>query len=355
MAFLDNSGDIILDAVLTDLGRERMADGNFRISRFALGDDEIDYGLFNKDHPSGSAYYDLEILQTPVFEAFTATNASINHSLLSMTNTEILYMPIIVQNEKTTITTFLKTTGSLVYLAANSETRQQVIGASTTAGPDGHGMQSYNILLSDSQGTSVPCVGLEDGLNTPAGDIPGTMSNRFTYLVANNLIDNAFSVYYDNRFINNILSPGPQAEFQNDSDGNPIVNYALSATTANSTTIGMENYSTAFLRTATNEVTFDASAAIEDTLVSALGGPRGTASMLGFTVVPGLDSVSTQSRDSKYTLYGTTNAEIWGDDTAYDEQIFDYIDTIVYIVGNTTGAQMQIPVRILRYVGATTA
>ena len=61
MAFLDNSGDIILDAVLTDVGRKRMAKGNFRITKFAIGDDEIDYGLYNKDHPSGSAYYDLEI------------------------------------------------------------------------------------------------------------------------------------------------------------------------------------------------------------------------------------------------------------------------------------------------------
>jgi len=55
MAFLDNSGDIILDAVLTDVGRKRMAAGNFRITKFTLGDDEIDYSLYNKDHPSGSA------------------------------------------------------------------------------------------------------------------------------------------------------------------------------------------------------------------------------------------------------------------------------------------------------------
>jgi hypothetical protein len=38
MAFLDNSGDIILDAVLTDEGRRRLAlgDGSFRITKFAL-------------------------------------------------------------------------------------------------------------------------------------------------------------------------------------------------------------------------------------------------------------------------------------------------------------------------------
>ena len=79
MAFLDNSGDIILDAVLTDLGRERLSrgDGSFRIEKFALGDDEIDYALYDKNHPSGSAYYALEILQTPVLEAFTNNAASI--------------------------------------------------------------------------------------------------------------------------------------------------------------------------------------------------------------------------------------------------------------------------------------
>ena len=81
MAFLDNSGDIILDAVLTDLGRKRMSQGNFRVSKFALGDDEINYKLYNPNHPSGSAYYDLEILQTPVMESITGIAANINYGL----------------------------------------------------------------------------------------------------------------------------------------------------------------------------------------------------------------------------------------------------------------------------------
>ena len=48
MAFLDNSGDIILDAVLTDAGRLALArgDGSFKITHFAVGDDEIDYSFF---------------------------------------------------------------------------------------------------------------------------------------------------------------------------------------------------------------------------------------------------------------------------------------------------------------------
>ena len=63
MSFLDNSGDIILDAVLTDTGRKRMAAGNFSITKFGLGDDEINYALYDKNHASGSAYYDINILQ----------------------------------------------------------------------------------------------------------------------------------------------------------------------------------------------------------------------------------------------------------------------------------------------------
>ena len=93
MAFLDNSGDIILDAVLTDLGRKRMAQGNFRIVKYTFGDDEVDYGLYSKNNASGSAYYDLSILQTPVLEAFTGAPANINYGLMSYARNDLLYLP----------------------------------------------------------------------------------------------------------------------------------------------------------------------------------------------------------------------------------------------------------------------
>ena len=41
MAFQNNSGGIILDATLTDIGRKYMAQGKFRVVKFALGDDEV--------------------------------------------------------------------------------------------------------------------------------------------------------------------------------------------------------------------------------------------------------------------------------------------------------------------------
>ena len=82
MAFLDNSGDIILDAVLTKAGREKLATGtSLDIKSFGLGDDEINYGSYNIAHPSGSAYYDLEVLQTPILESITGRAAGINHGL----------------------------------------------------------------------------------------------------------------------------------------------------------------------------------------------------------------------------------------------------------------------------------
>ena len=96
MGFLDNSGDIILDAVLTDTGRMRLArgDGSFKIVKFALGDDEINYELYNKNHASGSAYYDLEVLQTPILEAFTDNAASTKSKLISIPRNNLLFLPV---------------------------------------------------------------------------------------------------------------------------------------------------------------------------------------------------------------------------------------------------------------------
>ena len=100
MGFLDNSGDIILDAVLTDTGRMRLAkgDGSFKITKFALGDDEINYNLYDLNHASGSAYFDLEVLQTPVLEAFTDNAASMKSKLISIPRTNILYLPVLKLN-----------------------------------------------------------------------------------------------------------------------------------------------------------------------------------------------------------------------------------------------------------------
>ena len=98
MGFLDNSGDIILDVVLTDEGRRRLArgDNSFSIVKFALGDDEINYQLYNTE--SATAVQDLAILQTPVLEAFTNNTSLLKSKLLSLSNKNLLYLPVLKLN-----------------------------------------------------------------------------------------------------------------------------------------------------------------------------------------------------------------------------------------------------------------
>mgnify|MGYP003132545629 CR=1 FL=1 len=122
MGFLDNSGDIILDAVLTDHGRKLLAkgDGSFQITKFALADDEINYTLYNNSHASGSAYYDVEILQTPVLEAFTDNAGSCKSKLISYSSLNLLYLPVIKINQQSS-NTKMHTLGSFV-VAVDAET-----------------------------------------------------------------------------------------------------------------------------------------------------------------------------------------------------------------------------------------
>ena len=126
MAFLDNSGDIILDAVLTDVGRERMANGRFEIVSYGLGDDEINYAQYDPKHTSGSAYYDLEIMQTPILEATTAINSNINYGLITLPDLEILYMPALKFNESSADTISsnnLTRYSNMFYVTVNDETQ----------------------------------------------------------------------------------------------------------------------------------------------------------------------------------------------------------------------------------------
>ena len=85
MGYLDNSS-ITVDAILTKRGRELLArnDGSFRITQFALGDDEIDYTLFNENHPNGSQFSGEAIENMPVIEAFPDENNIMLHKLITL-------------------------------------------------------------------------------------------------------------------------------------------------------------------------------------------------------------------------------------------------------------------------------
>jgi len=85
MGYLNNSV-ITVDAILTKKGRELLAknDGSFQITQFALADDEIDYTLYNPNHPSGSAYYGEAIDNMPLLEAFPDEQQIMKYKLVTL-------------------------------------------------------------------------------------------------------------------------------------------------------------------------------------------------------------------------------------------------------------------------------
>ena len=125
MGYLDNSS-ITVDAILTKRGRELLArnDGSFRISQFALGDDEIDYTLFNESHPNGSQYSGEAIENMPLLEAFPDENNIMLHKLITLP----------------------RGTSKLPIVTANVSKVTLTIGSSTVLNPTTHNFNgSYNL------------------------------------------------------------------------------------------------------------------------------------------------------------------------------------------------------------------
>ena len=85
MGYLNNT-IVTVDAILTTTGRQLLAqnDGTFRITQFALADDEIDYTLYNPTNPSGSAYYGQAIENMPLLEAFAETTQTMKYKLVTL-------------------------------------------------------------------------------------------------------------------------------------------------------------------------------------------------------------------------------------------------------------------------------
>jgi hypothetical protein len=85
MGYLNNSV-ITVDAILTTKGRQLLAqnNGSFKITQFALADDEIDYTMYNPFHPSGSSYYGEAILNMPLLEAFPSETQIMKYKLVTL-------------------------------------------------------------------------------------------------------------------------------------------------------------------------------------------------------------------------------------------------------------------------------
>ena len=85
MAYLSNTS-VIVDAILTDKGRQLLAqnNGSFQITQFSLSDDEVDYTLYNPNHPSGSAFYGEAIENMPIIQAFPEAQEIMKYKLITL-------------------------------------------------------------------------------------------------------------------------------------------------------------------------------------------------------------------------------------------------------------------------------
>lgn len=84
MAYIDNT-TLTVDAVLTRKGRQLLAqNGSLNITAFGLADDEIDYTLYQPNHPNGSAFYDIALRNAPVFEPFTDETQVMKYKLVTL-------------------------------------------------------------------------------------------------------------------------------------------------------------------------------------------------------------------------------------------------------------------------------
>jgi len=135
MGWLDNStNNIILDAVLTDYGRQALArnDGSFRITKFSLGDDEINYGVITKyGRTIGREKIEKN---TPVFEAFTNQNLGLKYRMISIPR-PLVYLPRIVLTTGNTVS-LSSAGGNNIPTSVSVTVEQQPQGADVNIDPD---------------------------------------------------------------------------------------------------------------------------------------------------------------------------------------------------------------------------
>ena len=306
MAFLDNSGDIILDAVLTDAGRKRLArgDGSFNIAQYAFGDDEINYGSYDATNASGSAFFDLEILQTPVLEAFTNNIASLKTKLISLTNNNLLYLPVILLNDTTnqdfTPNQNIASGTHAVLVDKASVDQFGVNGANNVV----NYINGFDGLGNDDNGGYIR---LDQGLDTTE------ISDAFN--LDAELTENQYIVEIDNRFGSLI-----------DINGNAV----------NPSFIDDDNIASYYLSTSplvTNLPAKNPDAGGDN--VSVIDGPRGT--KLEFSILASLNL-----RTSTFLF------DQVGDSSTFGGTAFKFIDTLVRVNGATTGFRIDVPVRFIK-------
>jgi len=134
--YINNSGGIIVDALITKIGRQKLAQGNgqFQITQFGLSDSECDYSLWNPDHVLGSNYYGIVIENMPITEAVPDETQNMKSFLVTLPR-KTVRIPIVSVPQ----TSYTLTTGQSV-----------TINPQTINYTDGNSTLGYTFILADS-------------------------------------------------------------------------------------------------------------------------------------------------------------------------------------------------------------
>jgi len=105
MGLLDND-TVIVDAILTKVGRQKLANGQpLGVTQYAFGDTGVDYTLYNADHPSGSDSYGSAITSLPMLEAVPDNDVFLRYRLYGEGERNVQNFSFItVENSAPTIT-----------------------------------------------------------------------------------------------------------------------------------------------------------------------------------------------------------------------------------------------------------
>lgn len=131
-----NGSTIVVDAILTRRGRELLARGQneFNITHFALADDEIDYSLWNPDHPLGSSYYGAVIEAMPITEAVPDETQEMRYKLVTLPKKTVRIPVVSLPNNSVTLTTG----------------QSDIVKPSTINYAEGNSTYGYTAVLADS-------------------------------------------------------------------------------------------------------------------------------------------------------------------------------------------------------------
>lgn len=168
MGYLDGSS-IVVDAVLTKLGRKKLATGGaLNITKFALGDTGIDYTLFNVDHPSGSSSYASAITQLPQLEAVTGETQALRYKLVTFSrDTEFIPYLFFPEGRTRTISGFGSVYEILISPSTvNAEDSLYQFTINDTA-PIIYTLAGQTAVIEGSGPTGFPIVGVPAALEIP--------------------------------------------------------------------------------------------------------------------------------------------------------------------------------------------